>query len=35
LIKTPLVVEQSRRFAALRYQKDPAHATLFSEAIAY
>jgi len=35
LIQAPHVVEQSQRFAALRYQKDPAHATLFSEAIAY
>lgn len=35
LIKAPHVIEQTRRFAALRYRKDPAHATLFSEAIAY
>ncbi len=35
LMRSPHVIEQSRRFSAMRYKKDPIHATLFSDAIAY
>ena len=35
LMNAPQVLEDSRRFSALCYRKDPIHATLFSEAIAY
>jgi hypothetical protein len=35
LMRSPQVIEQSRRFSALRYKKDSIHATLFSDAIAY
>ncbi|OGJ60946.1 hypothetical protein A3A67_00865 [Candidatus Peribacteria bacterium RIFCSPLOWO2_01_FULL_51_18] len=35
LMRSPQVIEQSRRFSAMRYKKDPIHATLFSDAIAY
>lgn len=35
IIQSPRVIEETRRFAAQKYAKDPINATMFSDSIYY